>query len=49
MEKVWSIIIGAVVAAVTIGIAIKLAEWAGWFAQQTVEEAVKQAAMALGL
>lgn len=49
MEKVWSIIIGAVVAAVTIAIAIKLAEWAGLFARETVEDAVKQAALALGL
>jgi putative Mn2+ efflux pump MntP len=31
------------VAAVTIGIAIELAKWAGWFAQETVKRAVDNA------
>ena len=47
MEKIWWIVVSAVVAAVTIGIAIRLAEWAGLLAQRTVENAVERIAQAL--
>lgn len=49
IEKIWWFVVSAVVAAVTIGIAIELAKWAGWFARKTVENAVENTELLLAL